>query len=50
MSQKLILLYNFPALQHGVKGLAMRLRINFKDATGQAVTDQAEVSSFPAGL
>eukprot|EP00983_Pelagomonas_calceolata_P103408 1158909-Pelagomonas_calceolata.AAC.1 len=38
------------ALQHGAKGLAMRLRITYKDATGQAVTDQAEVGRFPPGF
>mmetsp|Transcript_434 Transcript_434/g.1115 ORF Transcript_434/g.1115 Transcript_434/m.1115 type:complete len:863 (+) Transcript_434:107-2695(+) len=36
--------------QHGAKGLAMRLRITYKDATGQAVTDQAEVGRFPPGF
>ena len=36
--------------QHGTKGLAMRLRINFKDAQGQPTTEMAEVTTFPPGL
>uniref|UniRef100_A0A7S0S2A3 AP-1 complex subunit gamma n=2 Tax=Chlamydomonas leiostraca TaxID=1034604 RepID=A0A7S0S2A3_9CHLO len=35
--------------QHGVKALAMRLRISYKDATGSPVVEQTEVTAFPAG-
>lgn len=36
--------------QHGVKPLAMRLRISYKGADGQPVVEQTEVANFPAGL
>lgn len=35
---------------HGAKPLAMRLRVLYTDALGQAVAEQAEVPAFPPGL